>query len=80
VAFDQGAVPEVLGGAGALVTSRDPTALTAAIANVLGDPARQAAMAEAGHRRLAELDLPNAADRFVDLLCRVRDQHTGRRQ
>ncbi len=80
VAFDQGAVPEVLGGAGALVTSRDPTALAGAIANVLGDPARQTAMAEAGRRRLAELDLPNAADRFVDLLCRVRDQPTARRR
>jgi glycosyltransferase involved in cell wall biosynthesis len=80
VAFDQGAVPEVLGGAGVLVTSRDAFALAGAIADVLGDPARQTAMAEAGRRRLAELDLPHAADRFVDLLCRVRDQPTARRR
>ncbi|HEY6473191.1 MAG TPA: glycosyltransferase family 4 protein, partial [Acidimicrobiales bacterium] len=80
VAFDQGAVPEVLGGAGVLVTSRDPFALAGAIAAVLGDPARRTAMAEAGRRRLDELDLPHAADRFVDLLCRVRDQHTARRR
>jgi hypothetical protein len=37
-------------------------------------------MVESGHRRLAELDLPNAADRFVDLLCRVRDESTARRR
>jgi glycosyltransferase involved in cell wall biosynthesis len=80
VAFDQGAVPEVLGGAGVLVTSRDAFALAGAIADVLGDPARQTAMAEAGRRRLAELDLPHAADRLVDLLCRVRDQPTARRR
>jgi glycosyltransferase involved in cell wall biosynthesis len=80
VAFDRGAVPEVLGGAGVLVTSRDAFALAGAVAAVLEDPARRAALAETGRRRLAELDLPNAADRFVDLLCRVRDEHAGRRR
>ena len=80
VAYDQGAVPEVLGGAGVLVTSRDPFALAGAIAGVLGDPARGTALADAGRHRLAELDLPHAADRFVDLLCGVRDQHSGRRR
>jgi glycosyltransferase involved in cell wall biosynthesis len=73
VAIDQGAVPEVLGGAGVLVTSRDPFALADAIEALRGDPARQVALAEAGRRRLAELDLPHAADRFVDLLCQLRD-------
>jgi glycosyltransferase involved in cell wall biosynthesis len=80
VAFDQGAVPEVLGGAGVLVTSRDPYALAQAIGTVVNDPARRTAMAESGRRRLAGLDLPNAADRFVDLLCRVRDESTARRR
>jgi glycosyltransferase involved in cell wall biosynthesis len=80
VAFDQGAVPEVLGGAGVLVTSWDAFALAVAVAAVLGDPGRRAAMTEAGRRRLAELDLPNAADRFVDLLCRVRDEKSARRR
>jgi glycosyltransferase involved in cell wall biosynthesis len=80
VAFDQGAVPEVLGGAGVLVTSRDPYALAEAIETLRADPARQAALAEAGRRRLAELDLPNAADRFVDLLCQLRDQGTAKRR
>ncbi len=80
VAFDQGAVPEVLGGAGVLVTSRDPYALAEAIETLRSDPARQLALAEAGRRRLAELDLPNAADRFVDLLCSLRDQGAGKRR
>jgi glycosyltransferase involved in cell wall biosynthesis len=80
VAFDQGAVPEVLGGAGVLVTSRDPYALAEAIETLRADPARQVALAEAGRRRLAELDLPNAADRFVDLLCSLRDQGAGKRR
>ena len=35
---------------------------------LLADPARRGALAEAGRRRLAELDLETAADRFVDLL------------
>ena len=68
VAFDQGAVPEVLGDAGALVSDKDPYALAAAIAGLLADAARREAMATAAHERLAELDLPSAADRFVSLL------------
>ena len=68
VAFDQGAVPEVLGGAGVLVSDKDPYALAAAIAALLRDAPRRNAVIEAGRRRLAALDLDSAADRFVDLL------------
>ena len=68
VAFDQGAVPEVLGGAGALVSDKDPYTLAAAIADLLADAPRRAALREAARRRLAELDLESAADRFVSLL------------
>jgi L-malate glycosyltransferase len=68
VAFDQGAVPEVLGGAGVLVSDKDPYALAAAIAALLRDAPRRDALIAAGRRRLAVLDLPSAADRFVDLL------------
>jgi glycosyltransferase involved in cell wall biosynthesis len=68
VAFDQGAVPEVLGGAGVLVSDKDPYALAAAIAALLRDVPRRDAVIEAGRRRLAALDLDSAADRFVDLL------------
>ena len=66
VAFDQGAVPEVLGGAGSLVSDKDPYALAASIGALLGDAARREAMVEAGRRRLAELGLDGAADRFVE--------------
>ena len=41
VAFDQGAVPEVLGGAGVLVSDKDPYALAAAIAALLRDARRR---------------------------------------
>jgi glycosyltransferase involved in cell wall biosynthesis len=68
VAFERGAVPEVLGGAGVLVRDKDPFALADAIDDLLGDALRRAALVEAGRRRLLELDLPAAADRFVDLL------------
>ncbi len=68
VAFDQGAVPEVLGASGVLVSDKDPYALAAAIAALLTDASRRDAVVEAGRRRLAELDLGSAADRFVDLL------------
>ena len=57
VAFDQGAVPEVLGGAGVLVTDRDPYALAAPSPTCWATPPAATAMAEAGRRRLAELDL-----------------------
>jgi glycosyltransferase involved in cell wall biosynthesis len=68
VAFDQGAVPEVLGAAGVLVADKDPYALASSIRDLLADAPRRAALGEAGRRRLAELDLDTAADRFVSLL------------
>ena len=68
VAFERGALPEVLGGAGALVSDKDPYALAACIADLLADAPRRAALGAAGRRRLDELDLANAADRFVSLL------------
>ena len=68
VAFDQGAVPEVLGGAGVLVSDKDPYALAAAIAALLRDAPRRDDLVAAGRERLAALDLGAAADRFVDLL------------
>lgn len=68
VAFDRGAVPEVLGGAGVLVSERDPYALAGAIDALLADAPRRRALVEAGARRLDELDLVGAAERFVSLL------------
>jgi L-malate glycosyltransferase len=74
VAFDQGAVPEVLGDAGVLVSDKNPYALAAAIGALLADAPRRAALAEAGRRRLAELDLESAADRFGSLLAELAER------
>ena len=68
VAFDRGALPEVLGDAGDLVGDKDPYALAAAITGLLADTQRRRALHEAARRRLAELDVASAADRFVTLL------------
>jgi L-malate glycosyltransferase len=68
VAFDQGALPEVLGDAGVLVSDKDPYALAASVDALLADAARRRVLAEAAQRRLAALDLATAAARFVDLL------------
>jgi glycosyltransferase involved in cell wall biosynthesis len=78
VAFDQGAVPEVLGGAGVLVSDKDPYALASAIAALLRDTPRRDAVIAAGRERLAVLNLPAAADRFVDLLVPLATQTRAR--
>ncbi len=77
VAFDQGAVPEVLGGAGVLVSDKDPYALAQGIAALLGDSARRRELVAAGRRRVAALDLDTAADRFVDLLVPLASRTTS---
>jgi glycosyltransferase involved in cell wall biosynthesis len=79
VAVDQGALPEVLGDAGTLVTSRHPYDLADSIGAVLADGTRRAALAEAARRRLAELSLPTAADRFAALLCTLLEPPEKRR-
>ena len=49
-----GAVEEILGDAGVCVPPANAEALAAAIASLLADPARRAAMGEAGRRRVLE--------------------------
>ena len=49
-----GAVPEIVGDAGICVPPADPAALADAIAELLDDPQRRAAMGEAGRRRVLE--------------------------
>jgi L-malate glycosyltransferase len=68
VAFDAGAVPEVLGGAGVLVPDKDPYALAMAITALLHDAPRRDAAVAAGRERFTALHLDTAAARFVDLL------------
>jgi glycosyltransferase involved in cell wall biosynthesis len=68
VANRQGALPEVIGDAGVLVDATDPYALAEAAAQVAADAELRRELAEAGARRVQELDLPSAADRTVDLI------------
>jgi glycosyltransferase involved in cell wall biosynthesis len=74
VAFDRGAVPEVLGGGGVLVAEKNPYALASSVRDLLRDGARRAALAAAGQDQLAELDLVSAAGRFAALMADVRDR------
>jgi glycosyltransferase involved in cell wall biosynthesis len=73
VAFDRGAVGEVLGNAGVLVTDKDPYALAASIASLLSDAPRCGVLVDEGRRRVRELGMATAADRFVDLLAPLAD-------
>ena len=68
VAFDRGAVAEILGNAGVLVSDKDPYALAASIAALSADVSRRDALVQAGRCRVGELQLASAAERFVDLL------------
>jgi glycosyltransferase involved in cell wall biosynthesis len=79
VAFDQGALPEVLGGAGTFVSSKDPYTLAETIAGLLADAPRQAELAQAARQQLVTLDLGSAAARFVGLLVDLATRGTGSR-
>jgi glycosyltransferase involved in cell wall biosynthesis len=68
VAFEEGALPEVLGNAGVLVSNRDPYALADAVNALLKDTKRREKLAVAAGERLRTLDLASAAAQFIDLL------------
>lgn len=75
VAYRQGAVPEVLGGAGVLLDEKDADTVADALFGVRRAGERDR-LAAAGYARLAELDLGRAAARLVDLLLAIRDGAT----
>ena len=68
VAFDRGAVAEILGNAGVLVSDKDPYALASSILALRADAPGRDALIEAGRRRVGDLQLASSAERFVDLL------------
>jgi glycosyltransferase involved in cell wall biosynthesis len=74
VAFDQGAIAEVMGDGGLLVSSRNPYDLAAAIRSLLTEPPRREALVAAGRRRIAALGLDGAADRLAGLTCALLDR------
>lgn len=67
VASDSGALRDVVGGAGVLVPPGDAPALARALADVLDDPARAAALRAAGRARAAQYTWPAIAERYEDL-------------
>jgi glycosyltransferase involved in cell wall biosynthesis len=67
-----GALPEVLDDGGLLVDTTDPSALAGAVARLQGEPGLTEALAETARRRVADLDLPSAGDRVVDLVAALR--------
>jgi glycosyltransferase involved in cell wall biosynthesis len=73
VAFDAGAVREVLGDAGVILGQKHPRAVVAAVTGLLGDPDRCAQLVEAGAGRFAALDLGGAAERLVAAVRGVAD-------
>ncbi|HEY1443267.1 MAG TPA: glycosyltransferase [Acidimicrobiales bacterium] len=68
VANREGALPEIVGDAGLLVDATDPYALADAAFRAATDGQLRRSLAEAGSKRVKELDLPTAGDRAVDLV------------
>jgi glycosyltransferase involved in cell wall biosynthesis len=68
VASPQGGLSEVVGEAAVMVDTKDPWALSGAVAELLGDASRRSGLAAAGQRQLATLDLATAGDRLIDLV------------
>ncbi len=68
IATATGGTPEIAGDAALLVPKEDPAALAAALASLLGDPARRAALGAAGRARVeAHYGLAAMAERVVAL-------------
>lgn len=72
VASRVGAIPEVLGEAGAFVPPDDPEMLADAIQSVLHDPKRRAAMIALGHARAMRFDWSRTASRVTQSYERLR--------
>jgi glycosyltransferase involved in cell wall biosynthesis len=71
VANREGALPEIVGDAGLLVDATDPYALADAAAQATSDSELRRSLAEAGSKRVKDLDLPTAGDRAVDLIAEL---------
>jgi glycosyltransferase involved in cell wall biosynthesis len=67
LAYDVPALPDTLGGAGALVPTGDVDAYARALDELLDDPARRARMAEAGRARAAAFSLDTAVELLRDV-------------
>jgi alpha-1,3-rhamnosyl/mannosyltransferase len=75
LASDATALPEAVGGAGVLLPPSDPSAWTAAMAELLTNPARVAELAAAGTARIAAFDWHVSAACQIDVYRRaIRDR------
>ena len=76
VSTSGGALPEVVGDAGKLVPVGDPSALTAAIAELLEDQTRAEVQGRAGRVRMEEkFSWDRAAEQMTDLYRRIMEHH-----
>jgi glycosyltransferase involved in cell wall biosynthesis len=66
VAFDAGAVSEVLGGAGVLLARKNPRHVASEVARILADPAEVERLRRAGTERFAGLDLGKAENLLIE--------------
>jgi glycosyltransferase involved in cell wall biosynthesis len=71
VAFDSGAVAEILGGAGVLLSEKGPRRVADAVRTLLADDGGRAALVAAGRARLSDLGLEHAGSDLVRLLQEV---------
>ncbi|HEX3460300.1 MAG TPA: glycosyltransferase family 4 protein [Acidimicrobiales bacterium] len=65
VAYDAGAVAEILGDAGVLLGKKHPRHVASAVHRLLADPAEVARLVARGRERVEAMDLPNAGNRLV---------------
>jgi glycosyltransferase involved in cell wall biosynthesis len=79
VAADATALPEVVGGAGVLVDPDDPPRWSAAMVELLDDPARRAALADAGEARARTFDWARSAAALTDLYRELAPDSPGHR-
>ncbi|HTW10955.1 MAG TPA: glycosyltransferase [Acidimicrobiales bacterium] len=71
VAYAGAAVPETLGGAGALVDGKDPEAVAQAVALVARPGARRDTLIKAGYERAAAFTLARSSARFLGVVREV---------
>jgi glycosyltransferase involved in cell wall biosynthesis len=73
VAYDSGAVAEILGVAGVLLADKSPHLVVEAVGALLGDEVTAAALVATGRARIGELGLAHAGSDLVELLMALAD-------
>lgn len=71
VAYDAGAVREVLDGCGVLLEEKHPRAVAEAVAELMGDSPGRERLVAAGRERFDALGLDRAADRLVEAVLQL---------